>query len=113
MRGLLCLVLVAGGCASEPSIACSTDEQCLDGQQCSSGWCTPAGTSSMMSDGGTSEGDAPPSSGDAALPDAPATCSPACTGETPHCLDGTCMECIGPLDCPLIAPRCVANACTI
>ncbi len=112
MRGFLCVLLVAGGCASEPSIACSTDEQCLDGQRCSSGWCSATSASSTMPDALTSQGDAQSSSTDAA-PDAPMTCVPSCAGSTPYCHDGTCVQCTSALQCPLTAPRCVSNACSL
>jgi hypothetical protein len=113
MRSIVSLVFVMAGCASEPAIACSTDEQCLAGQHCSSGWCAAAIASSMMPDADTSRADASSRDPDAALPDAPPSCSPSCSGTTPYCVDGTCVQCTSALQCPLTAPRCIDNACTL
>jgi hypothetical protein len=39
------------------------------------------------------------------------TCDPACGGDTPFCVDGTCVACELDEQCPAEAPLCRAGAC--
>jgi hypothetical protein len=129
MRALIALFVVAG-CASEPKIACTTDQQCPPGQTCGGGTCAAPMSSQLdasMRDGVVG-------------PDAPTVCTPACTTgsyctgttcstcnvdghcgascaacglATPHCDGAACVQCVTALQCPVTTPCCVNHACQL
>jgi hypothetical protein len=113
---LLALMLIATACESDPTIACNTDDQCLSGQRCSTGICRTAADDGTMPD---ADGDAHIDATsdpyvDASIDAAPVTCTPACTGTTPYCVGGSCVQCRTALDCPLTAPSCSSShVCTL
>jgi hypothetical protein len=112
-RWFLIALACATGCASEPTIACTTDDNCLFGQTCSTGVCRAAGTSTPMPDALTDDGSQLDDSGTSPIDAAPPSCTPTCSGTTPYCIDGACEQCRTGLDCPLLMPSCVDHACTL
>ncbi|MBK8173420.1 MAG: hypothetical protein IPK60_24225 [Sandaracinaceae bacterium] len=98
-------------CATALLTACGNDE-CPAGSQ-------KVGERCIALDGGVPS-DAPSDSQvatDAPTSDGPradmtaATCTPACSGETPVCFEGLCRECEGDADCPDHSPLCLAHSC--
>lgn len=114
MRALAIFLYLVAGCESEPSIACSVDDQCLSGQTCADGFCRAPSTLSMPDAAGGSRDDDAMLDG-STMPDAPppTTCTPACSGGTPYCDNGQCVQCTAGTQCPLTAPICSNHVCTL
>jgi hypothetical protein len=108
---LALLSAFVAACESDPTIACNSDNECLSGQHCSGSICRSADSPDPSMPDAADETDGNGSGmTDAGTPDSPPpTCTPTCSGSTPYCVGGSCVQCRTSLDCPLTAPTCGSN----
>ncbi len=77
--------------------SCASDWECGDGKACNGGVCVTRCAGGVCPSGGTCGATA---NGVSTCSDECAdVCNPVCSGATPHCLEGGCVECRDSTDC--------------